>query len=99
MADAYLTGTGATVYFAGRLAKDHREFIEKIGKKMMCEYFLMTVLFNAFNVSYSAGLQTKYGGLMPSLNLFLTGLFVLLIIGAAASLIHSTDQTNLSDFS
>ena len=65
---------------------------------MMCEYFLMVVVFNAFNVSYSTGLQLKYGGLMPSLNLFLAALSMLLTLAAAVSLLCSTDHSNFGEF-
>jgi hypothetical protein len=65
---------------------------------MMCEYFLTAVVFNSLNVSYSTGLQLKYGGWMPSLNLALAAVFMLLMLVAAALLICSEDKTNFGEF-
>lgn len=58
----------------------------------------MVIVFSSLNVSDITGLQLKYGGWMPSLNLTLAAVFMLLMLVAAALLICSEDYTNFGEF-
>ena len=58
----------------------------------------MAASFNALNVCYSAGLQFRYGGAMPELNLALTALFLALTLAAALLLALSPASDSFGEF-
>jgi hypothetical protein len=51
---------GLIVYGVGALVPAKKEVIQNVGKRILKEYLLMIVLFNTFNIAYSAGLQFTY---------------------------------------
>jgi hypothetical protein len=52
---------GLIVYLLGKIWLKYNNMLEKLGRRIMKEFFIMIVSFNTLNICYSAGLQFTYG--------------------------------------
>jgi hypothetical protein len=52
---------GLIVYLLGKVWLKYNNMLEKLGRRIMKEFFIMIVSFNTLNICYSAGLQFTYG--------------------------------------
>lgn len=94
LADAIV---GALLYVVGSFVPKHKEKMQEIGLRMLKEYLLMLVLFNTFNLTYSAGLQFTYCETLVSLNSAVAAVSLLLPLGAAIA-VTATDPKQFGEF-
>jgi hypothetical protein len=86
---------GLIVYLLAEIWLKYDNNLEKLGKRIMKEYFIMVVSFNTLNICYSAGLQFTYGKQQPILNIAVT--VACLCLPLAASMMILFDK-NLEDY-
>lgn len=88
---------GTILYVVGSFVPKYKEKMQEVGLRMLKEYFLMLVLFNSFNIAYSAGLQFTYCETLISLNSAVAVLALLLPIGAGVA-VTVADPKHFGEF-
>jgi hypothetical protein len=86
------------VYLLGRVWLRYKSTLEKVGRLMMKEYFIMIVSFNTLNICYSAGLQFTYGKEQLILNMAVTVACLCLPLAAIMMLLFDRKFEDYGEF-
>lgn len=82
----------ALVYIISFATGRFKEKVQDFGGKLLREYFMMLVSFNALNYAYSAGLQLIYGKEMPLYNYLALGGSLAMVVIAVGLLIGGKEE-------
>ena len=90
---------GFVLYFVGRAILNER--MRSISSILLKQGFIAMILFNVYNVSFSAGLQWKYNSLNTSYNWANNLILVTCLVGIAAAVVvmeFSTKESQYGEF-